>query len=172
LVTGIMTGVKIHDMNCGIKMYRKKVVKMLDIYGGRHRYIPALAGQRNFKVSEIVVNHRAREYGETKYGGSRLFHGFFDLITILFLNRYVQQPLHLFGFFGLISLALGLIVECVILYFKYGLGESFGSHMALLTFGVMLIVIGIQFFSIGLLGELISGTTQGHENRVKKIINA
>ena len=168
-VTRVMTGVKIHDFNCGLKGYKKSVVKSIEVFGGRHRYIPALAGQRKFRITEITVNHRARQFGETKYGGYRLFHGFFDLITILFLNRYDQQPLHLFGFFGLIWLHLGLIVECVVLYFKYGLGEPFVKHMALLMFGIMLIVIGIQFFSIGLLGELMARTAQGQENRIRKI---
>ena len=168
-VTRVMTGVKIHDFNCGLKGYKKSVVKSIEVFGGRHRYIPALAGQRKFTITEITVNHRARQFGETKYGGSRLFHGFFDLITILFLNRYDQQPLHLFGFFGLISLHLGLIVECVVLYYKYGLGEPFAKHMALLMFGIMLIVIGIQFFSLGLLGELMARTAQGQENRIRKI---
>ena len=168
-VTRVMTGVKIHDFNCGLKGYKKSVVKSIEVFGGRHRYIPALAGQRKFRITEITINHRARQFGETKYGGSRLFHGFFDLITILFLNRYDQQPLHLFGFFGLISLHLGLIVECVVLYFKYGLGEPFAKHMALLMFGIMLIVIGIQFFSMGLLGELMARTAQGQENRIRKI---
>ena len=107
MVTRFMTGVKIHDFNCGLKGYRNSVVKSIDVYGGRHRYIPALAGQRKFKVTEIVVNHRSRKFGNTKYGGSRLFHGFFDLITILFLNRYNQQPLHLFGSFGIGFLSIG-----------------------------------------------------------------
>ena len=105
-VTRIFTGVKIHDFNCGLKGYKKAVVKSLDIYGGRHRYIPALAGQKKFKITEIIVNHRSRKYGTTKYGGSRIFHGFFDLVTILFLDRYDQQPLHLFGSFGLFFLVL------------------------------------------------------------------
>lgn len=169
LVTRFLTGVKIHDFNCGLKGYRRSVVKSIDVYGGRHRYIPALAGQRKFKVTEIIVNHRARQFGETKYGGSRIFHGFFDLITIMFLNRYTQQPLHLFGLFGVGFLNVGFMVECVVLYYKYGLGEPFSKHMALLMFGIMLIVIGIQFFSIGLLGELIAGSTQKQEKRIKEI---
>ena len=145
-ITRLMTGVKIHDFNCGLKGYKQAVVKSIEVYGGRHRYIPALAGQQKFKITEIVVNHRARQFGKTKYGGSRMFHGFFDLITILFLNRYTQQPLHLFGMFGIGFLKVGFIVECFVLYFKYALGEPFSTHMALLMFGVMLIVIGIQFF--------------------------
>ena len=170
-VTRLMTGVKIHDFNCGLKGYKQAVVKSIDIYGGRHRYIPALAGQRKFKVTEIVVNHRARQFGETKYGGSRMFHGFFDLITILFLNRYTQQPLHLFGTIGIGFLNFGFFVECGVLYYKYALNEPFSKHMALLMFGIMLIVVGINFFSIGLLGELMARFTQGQENRVHHFIS-
>ena len=170
-VTRLMTGVKIHDFNCGLKGYKQAVVKSIEIYGGRHRYIPALAGQQKFKITEIVVNHRARQFGETKYGGSRMFHGFFDLITILFLNRYTQQPLHLFGMFGIGFLKVGFIVECFVLYFKYALGEPFSKHMALLMFGIMFIIIGIQFFSIGLLGELMTRSTQGQENRIRRFIS-
>ena len=170
-VTRFMTGVKIHDFNCGLKGYKKAVIKSIEVYGGHHRYIPAIAGQKKFKITEIVVNHRSRKFGETKYGGSRIFHGFFDLITILFLNRYTQQPLHLFGSFGISFLTLGTIAEIFVLYYKYVIGEPFSKHMALLTLGVMLIVIGIQFFSIGLLGELLSRFTQGNEDRIKKAIN-
>ena len=170
-VTRFMTGVKIHDFNCGLKGYKKAVIKSIEVYGGHHRYIPAIAGQKSFKITEIVVNHRPRKFGETKYGGSRIFHGFFDLITILFLNRYTQQPLHLFGSFGISFLTLGIIAEIFVLYYKYVIGEPFSKHMALLTLGVMLIVIGIQFFSIGLLGELLSRFTQGNEDRIKKAIN-
>ena len=166
-VTRLLTGVKIHDFNCGLKGYKKSVIKSIDVYGGRHRYIPAIAGHRKFKITEIIVNHRARKFGSTKYGGSRLFHGFFDLITILFLNRFNQQPLHLFGSFGIVFLSLGFLAEITVLYYKYFLGDFFSKHMALLIFGVMLIVIGIQFFSIGLLGELITRSNQDNENRVK-----
>ena len=128
-VTRILTGVKIHDFNCGLKGYKKSVIKSIDIYGGRHRYIPALAGQRKFKVTEIIVNHRARKFGSTKYGGARLFHGFFDLITILFLNRFNQQPLHLFGSFGIVFLSLGFLAEITVLYYKYFLGDFFSNTL-------------------------------------------
>ena len=171
LITRLMTGVKIHDFNCGLKIYRNSVIKTVEIYGGRHRYIPALAGQKKFKISEIVVNHRARKFGETKYGGARLFHGFFDLITILFLNRYTQQPLHLFGMVGIILSTMGLSVEIYVLYLKYLLGESFQRHIALLVFGVMLILIGIQFISMGLLGEMMARSQQNKEDRVKQIVD-
>ena len=170
-VTRLMTGVKIHDFNCGLKGYKKSVVKSIDVYGGRHRYIPALAGQRKFKVTEIIVNHRARKFGETKYGGSRIFHGFFDLITILFLNKYTQQPLHLFGSIGIVFSIFGVSSEFLLLYYKYMIGEPFSKHIALLMFGIMLIVIGIQFFSIGLLGELLTKTTQNQEKRIREVHN-
>ena len=169
-MTRVVTGVKIHDFNCGLKMYRKAVVKSLEIYGGRHRYIPAMAGQKKFRVGEIVVNHRPRIHGVTKYGGARFFHGIFDLITIMFLSRFTQHPLHLFGSIGMLGLAIGFLAEIYVLYLKFVVGHAFQQHMALLMLGVMLIVIGIQFISLGLLGEMIAQSTQGREDRVKKII--
>lgn len=169
LVTRMFTGVKIHDFNCGLKIYRKSVIKTLDIYGGRHRYIPALAGQKKFKVSEIVVNHRPRKHGETKYGGRRFFHGFFDLISVLFLSKYIQSPLYFFGQLGLFAFTAGSIIEGYVLYLKYFEGEPFAKHFALLILGVLLIVIGIQFFSIGLIGEMIANSNQDKEARIKKI---
>lgn len=170
LVTRLMTGVNVHDMNCGLKAYRKSVVKSLDIYGGRHRYIPALAGQQKFRITESVVNHRPRQFGKTKYGGSRLFHGFFDLLTILFLSRYTQQPLHLFGLMGFISLSLGFFIDLYVIILKYGYGESFQKHMAGLLSGVLLIVVGVQFISLGLLGELIAKSSHKNENMVKRVV--
>jgi len=170
VITRIMTGVKIHDFNCGIKMYKNAVVKTVDVYGGRHRYIPALAGQKNFKVSEIVVNHRPRIHGETKYGGGRLFHGFFDLLTILFLNRYTQRPLHLFGFFGLFCILISTACESYALYDKLANQIPFQQHFALIVFGAMVFVVGLWFFSIGLIAEMIVAGQQGNENRVKNIV--
>ncbi len=168
-VTRALTGVKIHDFNCGLKAYRSSVIKSVEVFGGRHRYIPALAGQMNFSVSEIIVNHRPRIYGETKYGGSRIFHGFFDLLTILFLNKYTQQPLHFFGSIGLATFTAGFFVELMVIYYKFVLLEPFSKHIALLLLGVILIIIGIQFFSIGLLGEIIARFSQGKEDRIKDI---
>ena len=171
-ITRLFTGVKIHDFNCGLKIYRQSVVKTLEIYGGRHRYIPALAGYKNFKVTEIIVNHRPRLYGETKYGGSRMFHGFFDLISILFLSKYTQSPLYFFGKIGLYTFLSGVGVEIYIIYLKYALNEPFAKHMALLMLGVLIIVIGIQFFSIGLVGEMIANSNQYKESRVKEILKS
>ncbi|MCH7731366.1 MAG: glycosyltransferase family 2 protein [Candidatus Marinimicrobia bacterium] len=155
-ITRILTGIKLHDFNCGLKAYRKSVVKSLDIYGGMHRYIPVLVCKKGYKVTETVVNHRQRKYGTTKFGRERYFHGLFDLMTVLFLNRYTRRPLHLFGIFGLISLISGLGIDVWVLFLKYGFGEPFQKHMALLVFGVLLLILGVQFISIGLLGEMIA----------------
>lgn len=168
-VTRLFTGVHIHDFNCGLKIYRKAVVKTLELYGGRHRYIPAMVGQKKFKVSEIIVNHRPRIYGETKYGGSRLFHGLFDLISILFLSKYTQSPMYFFGKIGLITFLSGITIEIYVLYLKYSLGDPFAKHMALLMLGILIIVVGIQFFSIGLVGEMIANSNQDKESRIKNI---
>jgi glycosyltransferase involved in cell wall biosynthesis len=169
-VTRFMTGVKIHDFNCGLKIYRQAVVKSLDIYGGRHRYIPALAGEKRFKVGEIPVNHRPRKYGKTKYGGTRFFHGFFDLLTILFLSRYTQNPLHLFGYFGLLCLIGAFVTELYVVYLKVFVGHPFQKHVALMLFGTLIFVLGLWFFSVGLIAEMIARSQQGHENRVKEIV--
>ncbi len=169
-VTRKMTGVKIHDFNCGLKIYRKSVIKTLDLYGGRHRYIPALAGHNKFRISEIQVNHRPRVHGVTKYGGSRLLHGFFDLISIIFMNRYTQQPLHLFGFFGLFCGLASLTVELYVIGRKIFFGHSFYEHLALMLFGAMLFILGLWFFSIGLIAEMITRGAQEKESRVKQII--
>jgi len=167
--TRFLTGIKIHDFNCGLKAYRESLAKALDIYGGMHRYIPILAEKKGFRVREVVVNHRPRKYGATKYGSERYFHGLFDLLTVLFLNRYTRRPLHLFGIFGLLSMLTGFIANIWVVYMKYALGEPFQRHIALLVFGVMLLILGVQFISIGLLGEMIAQTHQESEERVMQI---
>ena len=163
LVTRILTGIKIHDFNCGLKAYRRKVVKSIDIYGGLHRYIPAIAGQKGFSITEIEVNHRPREFGETKYGGNRLFHGFFDLFTMLFTGKYFDRPLHFFGIIGLFFIFISTGCEVFPIYDKFVNGIPFQKHFALIVFGAMLFGLGLWFFSIGLLGELLikaSGTSE------------
>ena len=169
-ITRILTGVKIHDFNCGLKIYRNAVVKTLDIYGGHHRYIPALANQKKFKITEIQVKHYPRKYGISKYGGNRLLHGFFDLITILFFNRYIQRPLHLFGFFGLFCIIIFLVIEIYVVGLKIFIGHSFYTHMALMLFGTMHFILGLWFFSIGIIAEMITRKDHNQESRIKQII--
>ena len=171
LVTQFFIGLKIHDFNCGIKAYKKHVVKGIYLYGGLHRYIPAIACQKGFSVTEIEVHHRHRKYGKTKYGGARYFHGFFDLLTVMFIGKYTTKPLHFFGLFGFIGSSIGILIEFYVLYLKYILGEPFQLHIALLIFGVLFIVLGIQFFSIGLLGELLVRANPERKNRIEIIYN-
>lgn len=170
LTTRLLTGIRIHDFNCGLKAYRRSVVKALDIYGGMHRYVPVLAQKRGFRVTEMAVNHRPRRYGESKFGGERYFRGLFDLLTVLFLSRYTSRPLHLFGLFGLISLVSGIGVDLRVLYLKYGLGEPFSRHIALLVFGVLLVILGVQFISIGLLGEMVAQSTYRAGESAKEVV--
>ena len=169
LVTRILTGIKIHDFNCGLKAYRRKVVKAVDVYGGMHRYIPALAGKKGFSITEIEVNHRPRKFGETKYGGNRFFHGFFDLFTMLFTSRYFDRPLHFFGSFGLLFILISLGFEVFSLYDKLVKGIPFQKHFALIVFGALVFVLGLWFFSIGLLGELFIKTSGSSEKKIHSI---
>ena len=154
-VLRIISGIKLHDFNCGLKAYRKNVVKSIHIYGGLHRFIPIIVKQNGFNISEVKVNHRERQFGHSKYGSARLFHGFFDLITLLFFKKYLTRPLHIFGFFGLISLFIGFLINLylTINWFSGHWITPFKNPMFFL--GILLIIIGIQFFSIGLIGELI-----------------
>ncbi|MDZ7820633.1 MAG: glycosyltransferase family 2 protein [Candidatus Marinimicrobia bacterium] len=150
-----MSGIKIHDFNCGLKAYRQEVVKEIRIYGEMHRWIPVLARVEGFRTTEIPVTHHPRTSGSSKYGFSRAFKGFFDFLTVFFLSRFTLRPMHFFGFLGLLSAGAGVIVEIMVLVYKYAYGDPFQSHMAMLILGVLLIVLGVQLFSIGLIGEMI-----------------
>ena len=166
-VVRLMTGVRIHDSNCGLKVYRSEVVKTVEIYGGLHRYIPALAKYKGFRVTEKVVEHRPRQFGKTKYGLTRYFHGMLDLFTVIFLGRYFQRPLH---FFGLIGLASGLAGFGISLYLaiNWFRGVWIGSR-PLLFLGMLLIIVGIQFFTLGLLAEIFVQRRHREEKLVKSI---
>ena len=166
-VTRIFTGIKIHDFNCGLKAYRRKVINAVDIYGGLHRYIPAIAGQKGFSVTEIEVHHRPRKFGETKYGGDRYFHGFFDLFTMLFISKYFNRPLHFFGFIGLFLFMIGLIIS-IYLTIGWFQGIWIGTR-PIFFLGILLLIVGAQFFSIGLLGELFIKNTAKSEKKVYSV---
>ena len=154
-VTAMMTGIPIHDMNCGLKAYRKEVVKGVSVYGELHRYIPALAHWAGYRVGEKIVNHRPRRYGHTKFGIGRFSRGFLDLLTVLFTTRYIRRPLHLFGVWGLISFLIGVLIEGY-LSVEWFLGLTSLSNRPLFLLGFLFIIIGIQFVSFGLLGEMIN----------------
>jgi glycosyltransferase involved in cell wall biosynthesis len=162
-VTGLFSGVRLHDMNCGLKAYRAEVVHGLRLYGELHRFIPVLAHYRGFRIAELPVNHRPREHGRSRYGVERYLRGFLDLLTVSFIGRYRHRPLHLFGGLGL---ALGLIGSAILVYLTVLklLGNAIG-HRPLLLLGVLLLVIGMQFFSLGLISEMI---TSHHEERARE----
>ncbi len=154
-VTAKLTGIPIHDFNCGLKAYRLEVVKELNVHGELHRYIPALAHWAGYRVTEKPVQHHPRKYGHTKFGMSRFFKGFLDLLTVLFTTRYIRRPLHLFGVWGLVSFMIGIVVDAY-LSFQWVTGKTSLSNRPLFLVGFLFIIIGIQFVSIGLLGEMIS----------------
>ena len=166
----VFSGLKIHDSNCGIKVFKREVTEMLTLYGGRHRYIPLLAHQKKFLISEVVVDHREREFGVSKYGVKRYSDGFFDFLTILFLGKYMDRPLHFFGSLGFVSSLLGIGIEIYVLYLKYILLDSFQQHIALIILGAILIIVGLQLFTFGLMGELIVNKKYKDRNYIKEII--
>jgi glycosyltransferase involved in cell wall biosynthesis len=159
-VTGRVSGLRLHDLNCGLKAYRAEVVQGLRLYGELHRFIPVLAHYRGHRLAEVPVNHRPREHGRSRYGVERYLRGFLDLLTVSFIGRYRYRPLHLFGGLGLGLGALGLAVLVYLTVLKIG-GEAIGRR-PLLILGVLLVVVGLQFFSLGLISELI---TSQHEER-------
>ena len=159
-VTGAFSGVHLHDMNCGLKAYRAEVVNGLRLYGELHRFIPVLAHYRGFRIAELPVNHRPREHGRSRYGVERYLRGFLDLLTVSFIGRYRHRPLHLFGGLGLILGAFGTAILVYLTVLK-ALGNAIGTR-PLLMLGVLLVVIGMQFFSLGLISEMI---TSHHEER-------
>ena len=152
-VTRIMSGIKIHDFNCGLKAYRRDVVQNIHVYGELHRYVPVLAKWQGFTVTEIPVKHHPRRYGKTKFGISRFFKGFIDLITVSFATRYIKRPMHFFGFFGALAFLVGLVVNGY-LTVEWLSGKPL-SNRPMLFLGMLLIIVGVQFFSFGLLGEML-----------------
>jgi len=154
-VTCLCTGLKLHDINCGIKGYRREVTENIRVYGQLHRFLPVLAQWQGFKVGEIVVKHHPRKYGKTKFGISRFTAGFFDLTTVLFLTRFTRRPLHLFGGIGMVSFLMGGIISAYLAIDKLVLGKYL-SNRPLLFLGVLLIIVGVQFFLFGLMGEMIT----------------
>ena len=157
------SGLQLHDFNCGFKAYRSEVVKELRLYGELHRFVPVLAYQRGFRVGELRVNHRPREHGRSRFGLERYLRGAFDLATVCFIGRYRQRPLHLFGGLGLLLSFLGFALLAYLTVLKFA-GRAIGQR-PLLTLGVLFVVVGMQFFSLGLVSELI---TRQSEDRVAK----
>jgi glycosyltransferase involved in cell wall biosynthesis len=160
--TRLATGVKLHDMNCGLKAYRAEVFEHVHLYGERHRFVPVLAHHLGFSVTELPVNHRPRMNGRSRFGIERYLRAPFDLLTIVFMGRYRYRPLHLFGGVGLIASLAGVAILGYLTIDKIG-GAGIGGR-PLLLLGVLLVVVGIQFLSLGLIGEML---TSQHEEKVQ-----
>lgn len=152
-----LSGVKLHDMNCGLKAYRKEVVKAIEVYGEMHRYIPVIAKWAGFKkIGEKVVVHQKRKYGVTKFGWERFINGFLDLISITFVTRFGRKPMHLFGALGSLLFLAGFTIAAYLAYAKLFLAGYKMTERPLFYFGLLAMVLGTQLFLAGFLGELIS----------------
>ncbi len=154
-VTSKMSGLKLHDFNCGLKGYRGEVVKTVQVYGEMHRYIPALAHWEGFRVTELPVQHKARQFGVSKFGMSRFLKGYLDLLTVMFTTRYIKRPLHFFGAVGSLFAVLGFGTDMYLVVDKWLFQTPFSQRPFLLLFGIAMIIVGVQLISIGLVGELI-----------------
>ena len=165
-ITRLISGIKIHDFNCGLKAYRREVVENVKVYGELHRYIPMLAKWQGYSVTEVPVMHHPRRYGKTKFGITRFFKGFIDLVTVVFVTRYIKRPMHFFGFLGALSFFVGFIVlgYLTVLWIQ-GLPLS---NRPMLFLGMLLIIVGVQLFAVGLLGEVITHNAMDEREYVIK----
>ncbi len=155
--TRCVSGIKLHDFNCGLKAYDQSVVKSIEVYGEMHRYIPMLVNRAGFrKIGEKVVQHNPRKYGKTKYGLDRFFKGFLDLISIAFVSRFGQRPMHLFGLLGTILFLGGFAIAAYLAYGKFFMMEYRMTERPLFYFGLLAMIMGTQLFIAGFLGEMIS----------------
>lgn len=160
-VTSVISGLKLHDFNCGFKGYRKEAVKNLKLYGELHRYIPVILHSQGYKITEIKVKHEPRKYGKSKYGFKRFFSGFFDLFTILMLTKFKSSPLHIFGIFGaLLTLFGGFTTLYLIIERLLG---RYLSNRPLFYFSLSVTIVGLQIFFFGLLAEMIANIKSGKE---------
>ncbi len=153
-----LTGVRLHDMNCGFKAYHRDVIETIPIYGDLFRFIPALAAAEGFRVTEIGIRHHARAFGRSRYGLERILRGFFDLLSVLFLTRYTRKPMHLFGLMGLLTGLMGLALGTYLTILWLG-GEGIGAR-PLLLLSVMLMMMGVQLTSMGFIGEFLTYQTE------------
>ncbi|MFH1187717.1 MAG: glycosyltransferase family 2 protein [bacterium] len=162
------TKIKIHDFNCGLKAYKKEVIKNIEVYGELHRFLPVLANYQGFKIAEIKVNHRPRIHGKTKFGARRFTNGFIDLLTVMILTKYIRKPGHFFGSWGLASLFLGTAF-CGYLSILWFMGQRPIGNRPLLFLGILLIIIAVQLISMGLLGELINQSNKKQNYNIKQV---
>lgn len=155
--TRLLTGIQLHDMNCGLKSYKNEVVKSIEVYGEMHRYIPVLAKRAGYgKIGEKVVHHQARKYGSTKFGIERFLYGFLDLLSVIFITRFAKRPMHIFGGLGVLSFFIGFCILLYLTFAKYAFEAYRMTERPIFYFGLISIIIGVQLFLAGFLAELIS----------------
>jgi glycosyltransferase involved in cell wall biosynthesis len=166
-----LTKIKLHDNDCNFRAIKKEILPYLNLYGGLYRYIPSIAFWKGFKVGEIKVKHNKRKFGKSKYGMERIFKGFFDLITIKYLLSFSTTPLYLFGLIGSLLFSIGLIINFYLFFVRLFLNQAIG-HRPLLILGVLLLIVGIQTISFGLIAEMITHKNQKDENDyvIEKVI--
>lgn len=169
-----MSGIYLHDFNCGLKAYKNEVIKNIEVYGEMHRYIPVLAKWAGFKkIGEKVVQHQARKYGTTKFGWERFVNGFLDLLSITFVSKFGKRPMHLFGLLGSISFFLGFIIAAYLTFAKFAFQAYRMTERPLFFFSLFFMVVGTQLFLAGFLGELISrGAPDRNNYQIKEKVNA
>ena len=160
MLNALFFGLRVHDSDSGYRAMHAAVAKELNLYGDLYRYIPAMVYRRGYSVGEIKVKHHERKFGRSKYSPKRLLTGMLDLLTVKFLSDFNQRPLHPFGTAGTISLFLGFLAELYVLYFKIIVGDLFAKHMPMLILGVLFIMVGVQLFGIGLIGELVTSSNR------------
>jgi glycosyltransferase involved in cell wall biosynthesis len=153
-VSRAVSGIELHDVNCGLKAYRREVTDEVPLYGELHRFIPLLATWRGFRVAEVAVSHRPRAVGRSRYGWSRALRGAMDLVTVVCLTRYNRRPAHFFSLPGAALIGVGMLLCAYIAYLRLAYGHIWNRH-PLLMFAVLLVVVGVQLFTTGLLGEMM-----------------
>ncbi|MBK7007964.1 MAG: glycosyltransferase family 2 protein [Saprospiraceae bacterium] len=171
-VTRWMTGLKLHDMNCGLKAYRSDVVKSIEVYGEMHRYIPVIAKWAGFhKIGEKVVQHKARKYGVTKFGISRFLYGFLDLFSIMFMGKFGKRPMHFFGGLGTLTTFLGVMILLYLSIEKLFFAATGLANRPLFFLGILLIIVGFQLFITGFIAELVTrNASDRNQYKIEKYI--
>ena len=165
-IIGTVTGVKLHDYGCSLKAYRSELIADMNLYGELHRFLPALAYIEGARITEIVVRHHARRFGQSKYGLGRTIRVVLDLLTIFFMKKFLTRPMHVFGVWGIISLAAGIGMGIYLTIIKIFFNQDIGSR-PLLTLSVLLVLAGVQLFCFGLVSELLMRTY--HESQKRPI---
>lgn len=167
-ITSLVSGIRLHDFNCGLKLYRREVAEdcLPYLYGELYRFLPAMAHWAGYRVGELPVQHHARRFGKSKFGAKRLLNGFFDLLTITFVIRFMTMPMHIFGSLGLVATLAGGGICSYITYLRFIHG-NIQNHHPLLMLGMLLVIVGIQFFSTGLLGDMLASLHQRQSRTVR-----